>query len=277
MLPSKKILLVIVLFILGIMALAWYAYEKGSRIEFINAPASVGLTVASSSNPDTTVNSYQKLPGWQDSIKNSDNTKNTSNISTATETLTPTDVFARDFFNQYLKINQSGANITADNADQVASDYLKSAPLPTINAKKYTVNDLVTTDSNSATMRNYQSKITAVFTKYWPTGSSNEMLILKQTFSDNNPTALDRLAGTISIYENALKGSLTVSVPKTAVTQHLAVINTLNIYIQTLKMIQLAYTDPISGLVGLNAFLTNQANLTNSMANLRIFLINSTT
>ena len=277
MLPSKKILLVIVLFILGIMALAWYAYEKGSRIEFINAPASVGLTVASSSNPDTTVNSYQKLPGWQDSIKNSDNTKNTSNISTATETLTPTDVFARDFFNQYLKINQSGANITADNADQVASDYLKSAPLPTINAKKYTVNDLVTTDSNSATMRNYQSKITAVYTKYWPTGSSNEMLILKQTFSDNNPTALDRLAGTISIYENALKGSLTVSVPKTAVTQHLAVINTLNIYIQTLKMIQLAYTDPISGLVGLNAFLTNQANLTNSMANLRIFLINSTT
>ena len=78
---------VIVLFILGIMALAWYAYEKGSRIEFINAPASVGLTVASSSNPDTTVNSYQKLPGWQDSIKNSDTTKNTSNSSTATSSL----------------------------------------------------------------------------------------------------------------------------------------------------------------------------------------------
>jgi hypothetical protein len=313
MLPSKKILILIVLVILGIGALAWYGYSHGLSINYNSTSDQNLLSIASSSISKTISqidNDQDGLPDWEEALygtnpRNSDTDSDgttdgqevllgrnplvkgpkdfiaskssaaTTSITAAPEELTATDVFARDFFAQYMKLNQSGVKVTSDNADQIASNYLKSAPLPNVAAKKYVVNDLKITNSSATDLLNYQNAITAVFTKYWPTEDTDEFGILYETFSKDNPATLSKLSETIAIYKNALDNTLALSVPQTVVTEHLAVVNALSVYIETLKMIQLAYTDPISSLAGLKVFTTNNTNLTTSMANLRIYLINS--
>jgi Bacterial TSP3 repeat len=311
MLPSKKILVMLALLIVGIGALVIYAYERGSNTDYINTSNQNALVVASSSVSAATSqidSDHDGLPDWEETLYGTDPhnpdtdgdgtpdgqevalgrnplvkgpndflaSKNNPNAtSTEKENLTLTDTFARNFFTEYMNMQQSGVQITSTNADQIASDYLKKTPLPSITAKQYTQADLSLTDSDQAHLSSYQNAITAIFAKYWPTGKTNELSIMQQAFVNNDTKALDNMTVIISAYQNTLSNSLTLSVPKLAVSLHLNMINSLSVYIQTLKMIQLAYTDPLSGLVGLNAYQTNQANVLVSMANLRMYFINN--
>jgi len=195
--------------------------------------------------------------------------------STEPENLSLTDTFARNFFTQYVNMQQSGTKVTVDNAESVAKSYLKTATLPTVTAKQYSANELTLIDSNQTSLKNYQQTLAGIFNKYWPAGSTNELAIMQKAFVNNNPNALADMNKVIAKYQEVSKGLLSTPVPKLAVSLHLNMINTLSTYIQTLKMIQLAYTDPLSGLVGLNEYQTNQANVLVSIANLRVYFINN--
>jgi len=317
MLPSKNILIALAIVIVGVGVFVLYNYTQNSNVSYTSTNQnSDTLVVATSSTFDANSaaaqidSDHDGLPDWEEALYGTDphnpdtdgdgtpdgkeialgrnplvkgpndfiNPKSNTATSTAsTEKLTSTDVFARDFFAKYAQLNQSGVAITSDNANQIVSDYLKTAPLPAIDAKQYTLNDIPLIDSSMTNMRNYQTEYIAVFTKYWPTDpKNNEMYILQQAFANNNPTAINGLTSIISIYQNALNADLSLAVPKLAAAGHLNVVNALSTYIKTLQMIRNSFTDPISGYVALNVFPTNQSNLVFSMANLRIYLINST-
>lgn len=309
MLPSKKILIALAILIVGIGALAWYGYNRGPSKNKVPNQNLVSVSPSDENNTISKIDSDNDgLPDWEETLYGTDpQNSDTDNdgttdgkekelgrnplikgpkdslvpekTSVATseekENLTLTDTFARSFFTQYMNLQQSGVKITSDNADQIAGDYLKNATLPSISAKQYTSSDLSLVDSNPNTLASYQTSITAIFAKYWPTGKVNELSIMQQSFTNNDTKALDEMTAVISAYQNILNNTLALSVPKLAVSLHLNVINSLATYIQTLKMVQLAYTDPLSGLVGLNAYQDNRSNALISIANLRAYFINS--
>lgn len=312
MLPSKKILIAIALLIVFIGALAWYGY-KGSNTDYTDTSNQNLLAIASSS-PDNSASQidsdHDGLPDWEEALYGTDphnpdtdgdgtsdgaevalgrnplvkgpndflaskNNPVATSSATVKENLTLTDTFARDFFTQYMNTQQSGTQITPANADQFASDYLKTSTLPDISAKQYTLADLSLTDSGRANISNYKDSIAAIFAKYWPSGKTNEIAIMQQAFTNNDTGALAGLTPIISGYQSALKNMVTLPVPKLATSLHLNVLNTLSTYIQTLKMVQSSYTDPLSGLVALNSYQNNYANISVSLANLQMYFINS--
>jgi hypothetical protein len=312
MLPSKKILIMFAVLIVGIGALTWYGYGRAHEADYSAAPNQNQLDIAATSSADITTSKIDTdndgLPDWEEALYGTDprnpdtdsdgtpdgkevelgrnplvkgpkdalaSKDNPSATSTAPENLTLTDTFARDFFTQFMSLQQSGTKITADNANQIASDYLKNKTLPNISARQYSAADLSLTDSDPTHLANYRDAITAVFGKYWPSGNTNELYIMQQAFTNSDTNALTGLSTIISAYQNTLSNTLALSVPKLAVSLHLNVINSLSTYIETLKMIQSAYTDPLSGLVGLNAYQNNQANVWVSLTNLRVYFINS--
>lgn len=191
--------------------------------------------------------------------------------------LTPTDILAQDFFENVIQNNQFDTAPTPDETEKYVGEYLKTVPLPPINTQQYSIRDLNTTNSTDTEMRTYQKEITDVFKKNWPAGEKqNELVIISKAFSNDDPTVLEDLTEVISIYNNAQKGSLVVKVPEKFAKEHLNVVNSLGTYIQTLQMIQGTYTqDQVDGLAGLKSLLTNRNNLTDSMADLRILLINT--
>lgn len=314
MLPSKKILIALALLIVGIGALAWYGYNRGSDTytstsdqNLLSIDASNIATTASQTDTDN-----DGLPDWEELLYNTDPknpdtdgdgtsdgeeiklgrnpllkgpkdslTSKDSSVATSTpeekENLTLTDTFARNFFTKYMNTQQSGVKITPDNVDQFASDYLRTATLPTISTKQYAGSDLSLVDSDKAHISSYKDATTAVFGKYWPSSSekTNELSIMQQAFSKSDTKALDQLTTVISAYQNTLNNLLKIPVPKLAMSIHLNVVNSLATYIQTLKMIQVAYTDPMSGLVGLNEYSTSQSNISVSIVSMQMYFINS--
>jgi hypothetical protein len=312
MLPSKKILIALALLIVGIGALVWYGYNRESST-YTNTPDQNLLAVASSSSIGAAASQIDSdndgLPDWEEALygtdpKNPDTdgdgtsdgkevalgrnplikgpndflTSKDNPVATSTEkeNLTLTDTFARNFFAQYMSLQQTGVKVTADNADQIAGDYLKNATLPSISAKQYVAADLSLTDSDKTHLLNYQTAMSAVFAKYWPSSEkTNELTIMQQAFTNNNTNALGGLTPIISAYQNILSSILAIPVPKLAESLHLNILNSLSTYIQTLKMVQLSYTDPLSGLVGLNAYQNNYSNVWVSITNLHMYFINS--
>ena len=277
MLPSKKVLAALAILVIGIIALAWYSYTKTWSSEYINnQTSSVALTVSSSSPSDSaSQQAYAKLPGWQESLQDINPATKTIPATSTDEKLTLTDTFARNFFTQYINLQQSGVKVTSDNANQIASDYLKSTPLPTISAKQYTAADLSLTDSDQAHLHNYHDALTAVFARDWPNGNPNELNIFQQAFVNNNEQALSGLSVVIKKYQNTLQDSLALAVPKLAMSLHLNLMNSISTYIKTLQMIETAYTDPLAGLAALNVYQTNQASVISDMGNLQAYFINS--
>lgn len=311
MLPSKKILIALAILIVGIGALALYGYKKNSNTNYTSSSNQNPFTVATSSidTPTSQIDSdHDGLPDWEEALygtdphnpdTDGDGTSDGKEIalgrnplvkgpkdflavkdnpvatSTDKENLTVTDTFARDFFAKYIALQQSGTKVTSDNADQIAGDYLNSATLPSISAKQYTQADLLLTDSDRAHISNYQTAMNSVFNKYWPTGEKNELNIMQQALTNNNPKTLSDLTAIISAYQLALNNILAISVPKLAVSLHLNVVNSLAVYIQVLKTVQLSYTDPLSGLAGLQAFQTSRSNIAVSVTNLQLYFINS--
>lgn len=311
MLPSKKIFIMLALLIVGIGALAWYGYNRGSNVDYTSdqnllsvATSSIANLAASKIDTDN-----DDLPDWEETLygtdpKNPDTDSDktldgkeielgrnplikgpkdflaTKDNPTATSTveeekLTLTDSFARGFFTQYMNAQQSGAKITPENVDQFASNYLKNTKLPTISAKQYSEADLSLANSDQVNILTYKNAINAIFTKYWPKEKNNELIIMQKAFTNNDTKALSSLTPIISAYQNTLRNILGLSVPKLAVSTHLNLVNSLSTYIETLKMIQQAYTDPLTGLIGLNSYSTSQLNTSVSIVSLQMYLINS--
>lgn len=311
MLPSKKILILLALLIVGISALAWYEYDKKTNADHQKTSDQDPLSIASSKDYGAASQIDSDGDGlfdWEESLYGTDPNKidtdsdgtpdgkeielgrnplvkgpkdflssqnNPIATSTEKENLTLTDAFARNFFAEYMNLQQSGVKITTDNAEKIAGDYLKNATLPSVSAKQYNQTDLLLTDSDKTHIANYQTAMAAVFDKYWPKGKTNELAIMQKAFAGDNTKALIELAPIISAYQNTMDNILTLSVPQLAVSIHLNVLNSLATYIQTLKMIQLTDTDPLGGLAGLNAYQNNYANVSVSLVNMQRYFINS--
>lgn len=309
MLPSKKILIALALLIVGIIALAVYGYYRGSTTNYSAGENLLSIVTSPETDTNSQIDSdHDGLPDWQEALygtdphnpdTDGDGTPDGQEIalgrnplikgpndflapkdSVATtskdkENLTPTDTFARDFFAKYMSLQKSGTQVTSENAEQIASDYLKSTTLPEVTAKQYSQKDLLITNSEKTDISIYQQTMNSIFTKYWPSDKNNELAIMQQSFSKNDTGALAQLTPIISAYQTVLDKSMAIPVPKTASTLHLNLINSLSIYIQTLKMISGTYTDSISGLVGLNTYQKNNANLFVATTNLRMYFINS--
>lgn len=282
MLPSKKIFVLLILLIIGIGALAWYKFGRESVISYTSTSDQGLLSVISQSG---TSNAASQINGEGTYLDKNAPTKeqNDSSITTGGSTttspsdqkLTLTDTFARDFFTNYMNLQQSGVKVTSDNANQIASDYLKTAVLPSITVKQYTEADLSLTDSDQTHIKNYQNALATILAKDWPAGKTNEFTIMQQAFTNNNTEVLSNLTPIIAAYQKTFDETLSLSVPKLAASLHLNLINSLATYIQTLKMIQMAGTDPLSSLVGLNAYQNNYSNVWTSISNLHLYFINS--
>ncbi len=313
--PSKKTLIFFAVIILLVSSFIFYTYKRGSTENYINTDSLTALknnTVSQEqeakdtdgdglkdweevlygtnpNNPDTDGdgtpdgleiqhNRNPLIKGPKDSLTPTA-TKNGS-TPTNSDNLTLTDKFAEDFFIKFMNLKQSGVKVTSDNADQIASDYLKSSSLPDIQGKTYKEKDLQLIKTDKNILKTYSDSVTLVMARYWPNNKNNESLILQSAFDttqDNpiNEKTLNGLTGITDNYKKILTQLVSTPVPELAVSFHINILNSLSLYIKTLEMITGAYSDPLSGLAGLNALQTNQTNLIVNIANLRTYLIHS--
>lgn len=189
----------------------------------------------------------------------------TSNML-STEGLTDTQVFSRQLFAEYLKLQQQdGGQISEASQQYLIDNFLTKVPEATP-LKIYTRKDIKITQGNStADLKAYANAMGRVLKNNPAKGAENELVILKRAIDNNDKSELKKIDASIAGDASTLKGFLTVSVPESLVGQHLNIINNFGATDESIKGLRKIFDDPITTISNLSAYNRRTDMLKNSI------------
>jgi hypothetical protein len=178
---------------------------------------------------------------------------------------TMTDALTRDFFANFLALQQSG-NLTPENKEKLTDFFLAGIAQEKL-TDKYKLSDLkIINDNNNAALKNYGNEVAEIINKYQAMGNESEATIIKRAIKNEDESELQKLVLTIQLYQDVSRDLLTVKTPRNLSNDHLVLINSTYNLSQALTNIKGIFKDPIAGIIGINQYQkeflrTNQALL----------------
>lgn len=197
---------------------------------------------------------------WQKTLSKTTSPSSWSDPASATVTsanapLTATDIFSRDLLAQYASAKQAGEDtsdpqVQADIAGQVMSDGTVLAT-----AKVYDKSSVkISADNSIAALKQYGDTISTIFKTNIDTSQPNELSVVQDSVSQNDPTILKKLDPIIANDTKILNGLLTTRVPSGMIAIHLSLINAVNELIFADQSFTKTFSDGISSLQGLGLY-----------------------
>ncbi len=160
--------------------------------------------------------------------------------------LTPTDQIARDIYTAVTILNQSGQ--LNDETTEALVEQITSSVQAVAQVKQYTQNDLIivpTTEQNSIA---YAQNLTKVLGRV----KSSDIQAIVETAAVTNPEDANPeiTASILDKYQEINKELLAMKVPAKRLTQHLELLNTMELLYSNMSGIAHGSEDPLLGLVG---------------------------
>lgn len=186
--------------------------------------------------------------------------------------LSDTEKIARTLFSQYIAAKGSGK----------VSDSDKEIILNTANSlieestiDKYTLSDLKILNSyGTSTIKDYGNKLgQAFFTGTSQEKVENELVIIDRAVKNVDESILNGLDPIIEGYSKTVDKILLISVPTDAVSIHLSLLNDLNNLKNSLKKIQLLFTDPARAINGMRSYQNASALLIKDVADIKNYFL----
>jgi hypothetical protein len=177
---------------------------------------------------------------------------------------------ARVVFNQtlFLSQKQGGINKQAD-MEKLVAPLVDSITAASREIKIHTEDELIIADrDNKKVVRQYGNNLGALVLRYSPNETVNEVVIFSQVMETGDYGQLKKLDPTIEGFENILANMGSITVPKSAVTLHLHLLNNLEIYLSTLKDAHALKDDPLRALVALKRYEQSVLSLSQALKNI---------
>jgi hypothetical protein len=212
-------------------------------------------------NPDTDgdgTSDGDEVKVGRDPLKAGPNDKlDTSTIitGTATTNLTQTDIFSRQLFAEYLKLQQQdGGQISDANQQYLVDTYLSKVP-EAEPVKIYARADIkVVKGDTAADYKIYANAVGKVLRNNRATGIENELVIFKRALDNKDRGELRKIDVIIAGDASTLKGLLTVSVPESLLAQHLDIINSYQASDESIRGLREVFDDPVVAIANLSAY-----------------------
>ncbi len=259
--PRKQTVIIFIICIVAVGGAIFYRSQSNSAyLSVQNVPTQ---PLVSTNNPvvlDTDANKNGK-PDWQEDVANlntkisTDSMKNigqSSGTNKAQENLTLTDKFGRDFFTQYVKLNQSGLAQDADTVTKAMDSIVSSAVDPD-SPVSFKLKDILTTpNEDSKTFSNWNESIADALDLY--TWKDNEAMLARDALANEDYDILKKIDPIITGYTKIINRLRSIPTPESAtleMAELLNAFNTLKYSAQTLKTIQ---SDPLRSMLGIKSF-----------------------
>jgi len=184
-------------------------------------------------------------------IEKARNNTSTHTEIESTETLTSTDVLARDFFARYMELKQVGLSTDKQSQEELVGQVLKSG-LILDNPKKYELKDIIViTDTSKEAIKKYGNDIGAVFKKY-NANNRDEAVIAKEAIDKEDYKILKEIDPIILNYKNIINNLLRIPAPQSVSNSHLSLVNSVNIFLFVSESLRKIDVDPVKGLQGVS-------------------------
>lgn len=160
---------------------------------------------------------------------------------------TETDRLSRELFAKYLAIKQSGAPFTAADEEKLLTDTVGQYRAPE-RKKVYTESDIVlsATDDDTA-LRAYGNAIGTVINAH-KVDEEDELTIFERALQNEDEIDLANLENRVKRYESILVGFKAIPVPKRTRVLHVALLNSIEGFVESVEGMALAFTDPVRSL-----------------------------
>jgi len=193
----------------------------------------------------------------------------TNKINTETEKdLTDTDKFSRELF---IKIIAAKNNNTPPTEADI-QNFLNTTINKEVQAQQlnnFTSGDLnIDKTETPETIKTYGNIIAAILTKKPKNKLEYEIIIMDRAEKNNDPAELKKLEPLVSEYKRIQNDLLSVTVPQSATSFHLALINSVAGMAYSITGMEYLLTDPIKSLPGVSSYSVNSQNF---MASIRQF------
>lgn len=215
-----------------------------------------GLTVIAATTPRSHIEISDKdndgIPDWQEALQKAEPII-LEEVKENYEPETATEEFSIEFLqNMVLSSNYGEFGAKPEEIAGQAAEQMSELAVD----KLYGSNDIQTDNNNTPeAVRHYANQLAQiVMDNTVPANSLNELEILKQAYTTENPSRLDELDPIIAMYKDMVDRSLKVTVPSDYAKEHLDLINVYNAIYQDILAMKLAFVDPIKTVVRLKRY-----------------------
>ena len=227
-------------------------------------------------------NSYINLDGningdWQKILINIDSSKSTTTILTNSDPAvfdetSLTAQMSRDFLSQYLVATKNGP-ISSEEAAKIAESTLLIPEYTKGVRVKYIPNNLhIINNTNTNTVEVYGTAINKNLREKSSQVKETPMKIFNDAITSANESKLVRLDPIIFLNKSLLTDLLTMYVPVSAVSVHLALVNVTSSLLSDLEAMRRVFTDPVSGMTGVSQYQKDTILLKTALENLDLYL-----
>ena len=185
--------------------------------------------------------------------------------------ISKTDAFAREVFSAIAAQKGESGFINPEDIAQVSTSFAEV--IAGREKIAYTGRDVSTTEnSNETVFRAYGNAVSALLLKAESNIGQGEMAVIVQALQNNNEAELKKLGSISDIYAELVQELLLVSVPKTALYAHLALINSIADIAQSVDDMQQLMSDPLAGMAAFGTYRTSAEKMAFSLTALRSVL-----
>lgn len=212
-------------------------------------------------------NPLKKAPG--DSLV-SEEKKDTE---TPKQKATPLDFLSQDLLKKYLSLKQTGQTLSSEDAAQIADSISKSIDtIPGIEKNDYIYSDIETYQTETAdTVRGYGNVIGKIFVQFFPKEYGQEAVILERALKNQDKNGAVVLLRVAEAYGNVQKNMLSQTIPQSAVSAHISLLNAITHHKEVVIGLQKAFDDPILALQALKEWKDSATEIKNALEDLSFY------
>jgi hypothetical protein len=247
--PSKKIISVGIICVGAIISVVVFTKKPFISLATNTSPIE---TTGNAIIYDT--NDWQRILDKRDTGTTTDITRSAS-AKTYENEGTQTDQIAKDFLSQYLALKQNNREVTAEEATIIAQNTLNSAEYTDTGAVQYTAKNIVISDDTSKeSAQKYMNAGIAMLNTYSNAKYKNELTILDQATKSGKESDLKQLDPIIKNYKGMIAESLSMPVPKDAVTAHLEMVNAISNVLSSAEGMRVTFSDPVRSFASVSRY-----------------------
>lgn len=171
------------------------------------------------------------------------------------ENLTPTDIFARNFFARYVEMKEQGGVLDEESQVSLINTTLSEAPT-SIPYQTYTrANIRIASVDNADSMKIYGNMVGAAVLNSFTAGKlKNEIAIIQDSLQLENEKELEKMDPIIAEYKTYRAALLATPVPESIHLDHIRLINSISEFIAVLEGFKVAFTDPVTMLFAMRQY-----------------------
>lgn len=174
------------------------------------------------------------------------------------ENLSLSGQFGVDFFQAYASLRGTGS--TREVSPEIFYQTITNNVAQVEKASNFDLGDIKTTDDSENSVRAYGNSLGKNFTE-GVEGVENELVVLVDILEKKNQEEVRRMEKIVISHQKILEMNLSVTVPSEARELHLNLLNTYNLFVESLKNLSQILDDPLVGIVGLGQYSQETQNL----------------